>query len=82
MAQPTKSPDQLLPGDRFEYRGTVVEITAGPRPAEDLFGRSMIEYTAVREDTGAEGPIMFGPTATIRFTILGEAAECIRPDGS
>lgn len=53
----------LKPGDSYEHTpgGTRVHILSGPKPAEDRFGRGMIEYQARREDTGATGAVQFGP---------------------
>lgn len=52
-------------GDEFARDGIVVTVLRGPEPTKDLFGRDMIRVWCRREDTGAEGWVMFGRDAVI-----------------
>lgn len=53
-------PATLVPGDRYTYNGTVVEILRDREPHRDRFERDQIKYWARREDTNAEGWVIFG----------------------
>jgi hypothetical protein len=51
----------LTAGTRILYAGVTTTILSGPEPAKDRFDRDMLAFHARREDTGAEGRIIFGP---------------------
>lgn len=53
----------LTPGGRFPYASTWVTVLRAPEPATDIFGRPMVRVWAKRDDTGAEGWMLFGPDA-------------------
>lgn len=63
--------DQLRPGDRVEASphtnpGVVVRILRESEQGRDPFGRPITRYWGVREDTGEEGFISFGPGGVVR----------------
>ncbi len=54
--------DDLHAGVVVVYSGVRTTILGDkPEPAKDFFGRDMKRIFARREDTGAEGYLMFGP---------------------
>lgn len=67
------SGEDLTPGDRIEYAGVGVTVLSAPtRDAKDKFGREMWQFRARRDDTGAEGPMLFGDGGSY---LRGEPAE-------
>lgn len=67
------SGEDLTPGDRIEYAGVGVTVLSTPtRDAKDKFGREMWQFRARRDDTGAEGPMLFGDGGSY---LRGEPAE-------
>jgi hypothetical protein len=58
----------LKPGDRIEYREGQSPVLILSREADgtDQFGRAEIRFQGRREDSGAEGAILFGPTGVAR----------------
>jgi len=58
MSRPASS---LIVGDTFRHRDVMVTVLEVGVPCRDRFGRDMIRLWCRREDTGAEGWIVFGP---------------------
>jgi hypothetical protein len=59
----------LQPCDQFTVSlsdDTVITVLRDSEPCIDLFGRVMFRFWCVREDTGAEGWMMFGESGTVQ----------------
>jgi hypothetical protein len=57
---------KLKVGQTFPYRETRVTILRGQEPWNEPFGRpGFFRYWALREDTGAEGWMEFGPGGAV-----------------
>ena len=60
-----------MPGDHIHYGGTTVRILHNIKhdthKHKDQFGQDMLAYWATRDDTGAEGWIVFGADMTIEM---------------
>jgi hypothetical protein len=68
-----KRADSLSVGDTFDHSGTRVTVLGPPQATLDRFGRSMVKYHAQRADTGATGPMIFGPDATVHVHGAGQS---------
>ena len=68
-----KTASELQAGDQFKVwvygsngqMGVLVTILNAPELFEDRFGRTMIKVWCIREDSGKQGRMEFGPSAEV-----------------